>query len=49
VELQYLYMLVILSPHSQLYTVGTLRPGEHETVRVKQSNVKKIIVVRLLC
>jgi len=30
---------------SQLYTVGTLRPGEHETVRVKQSNVKKIIVL----
>ena len=30
---------------SQVYTVRTLRPGEHETVRVKQSDVKKILVV----
>ena len=31
---------------SQIYTVRTLRPGEHETLRVKQSDVKKILVVR---
>ena len=31
---------------SQIYTVRTLRAGEHETFRVKQSNLKKILVVR---
>lgn len=31
---------------SQIYTVRTLRPGEHEQVRVKPSDVKKILVVR---
>ena len=31
---------------SQIYTVRTLRAGEHETFRVKQSDLKKILVVR---
>ncbi len=30
---------------SQIYTVRTLRPGEHEQVRVKPSDVKKILLV----
>ena len=30
---------------SQIYTVRTLRAGEHETFRVKQSDLKKILVV----
>ena len=32
---------------SQIYTVRTLRAGEHETFRVKQSDLKKILVVCL--
>ena len=34
---------------SQIYTVRTLRAGEHETFRVKQSDLKKILVVCLNC
>jgi hypothetical protein len=30
---------------SQIYTVRTLRVGEHETFRVRQSDLKKILVV----
>lgn len=31
--------------HSQIHSVRTLRPGEHETFRVKQNNLKLIVVV----
>ena len=30
---------------SQIYTVRTVNPGEHEILRVKQSDLKKILVV----
>lgn len=30
---------------SQLYTVRTLHPGEHEVLRVKMSDLKKILMV----
>ena len=30
---------------SQIYTVRTLNPGEHEILRVKQSDLKKILMV----
>ncbi|KAL5456925.1 hypothetical protein EMCRGX_G034152 [Ephydatia muelleri] len=30
---------------SQLYTVTTMKPGEHETYRVKQSDVSKILLL----
>jgi len=33
---------------SQIYTVRTLRAGEHEAFRVKQSDLKKILVVRVM-
>ena len=31
---------------SQIYTVRTLNPGEHEIMRVKQSDLKRILMVR---
>ena len=35
----------ILSSFSQIHSVRTLRAGEHQTFRVKLSNLKKILVV----
>ncbi len=43
-----LSILALLSHYSQIYTVRTLRSGEHETFRVKPSDLKKILVVRCL-
>ena len=37
--------LCVVHLYRQIYTVRTLRSGEHETYRVKQGDVKKILVV----
>jgi hypothetical protein len=36
---------LMLYQFSQIYTVRTLNPGEHEILRVKQSDLKKILMV----
>ena len=39
---------IMIFQFSQIYTVRTLNPGEHETLRVKQSDLKKILMVEIL-
>ena len=36
---------ILMFQFSQIYTVRTLNPGEHEILRVKQSDLKKILMV----
>ena len=36
---------IVMFLFNQIYTVRTLNPGEHEILRVKQSDLKKILMV----